>query len=168
VSEPVRIATATVSDTRSSADDRSGQRLVSLMEEAGYEVVGHRILRDEPSVLVDFLAGLADARQAVAAILTGGTGIAPRDHTYEALTGLFEKRLDGFGEAFRRLSWDEIGPRGILSRATAGTFRGLLLFSLPGSPAAVELGVNRLILPLLPHALDLIAGRASHGEAGPK
>jgi len=91
-------------------------------------------------------------------VTSGGTGIAPRDRTYEALEALLEKTLDGFGEAFRRLSWDEIGPRAVLSRAIAGVHRGRVVAALPGSPKAVALAVDRILAPILPHAAALARG----------
>jgi molybdopterin adenylyltransferase len=97
-------------------------------------------------------------------VTTGGTGIAPRDRTYEAVEALLEKKLDGFGEAFRRLSWDEVGPRAVLSRAVAGVYRGRILAALPGSPKAVVLAVDRVLAPILAHAVALArGGRAPHG-----
>jgi molybdenum cofactor biosynthesis protein B len=154
------VATVTVSDTRTAADDVSGQRLVTLLSAAGLRLSPHRILADDPAVLRAFVESLPGA--ADAAILSGGTGIAPRDVTCETLEACFEKRLDGFGEAFRRLSWEQIGARAVLSRATAGIFRGVVIFSLPGSPAAVELGLTQLVLPIVRHAVDLAQGRTGH------
>ena len=95
-----------------------------------------------------------------AVVTTGGTGIAPRDQSYEAIDGLLERRLDGFGEAFRRLSWAEVGPRAILSRAVAGTFGGKIVAALPGSPRALALAVEQILAPVLPHAAAQAAGRA--------
>ncbi len=157
---PIVVATVTVSDTRTAADDVSGQKLVSLLAAAGLTLLPHRIVPDEPAALraaIEEWPGKVDA-----AVLAGGTGIAPRDTTFETLDALFDKRMEGFGEAFRRLSWDQIGPRAMLSRAIAGTYRGTVIFSLPGSPGAVELGVTRLVLPVLEHATALARGRTGH------
>lgn len=152
----MRIITVTVSDTRTEADDTSGR---ALREElAAFVVTRHVIVPDEPERIVSLLRE-ADCD---AVVLTGGTGIAPRDRTYEALTAIFDKTLDGFGEAFRRLSWAEIGPRAILSRATAGVVGTKLVFSLPGSEKAVRLGAKELIAPVLAHAVDLVNGRTKH------
>ena len=150
--------TVTVSDTRGASDDVSGERLRSLLAEAGFALVPHRIVRDEPAELLELFTRVANEGLAEAVITTGGTGIAPRDRTYEALEPLFEKRLDGFGEAFRRLSWEQVGARSVLSRAIAGVIRGRFVAALPGSPRAVELAVRELIVPLLGHAVGLLRG----------
>ena len=163
VTEPrLRILTATVSDTRTRANDESGKVLDELLREGGHDIVRHVIVKDEPTFLQELVHGIADMNDADAIILTGGTGIAKRDQTHEALEAVFEKRIDGFGETFRRLSWDEIGPMAILSRATAGVVNGCVVFALPGSPSAVRLGVAKLILPVLRHAVDLAQGRTGH------
>ncbi len=157
---PARILTVTVSDTRTSADDRAGGALAE--ELVAFELVRHVIVPDEPARIVELVRGVMESDEADAIVLTGGTGIAPRDLTCEALEALFDKRLDGFGEAFRRLSWEEIGARAILSRATAGTIGTRLVFSLPGSEKAARLGARELIAPILAHAVDLVHGRTSH------
>jgi molybdenum cofactor biosynthesis protein B len=156
-----KVATVTVSDSRTPSTDGSGATLAKELSEAGFVVSAHAIVPDEISA-VRAAVEQAIAEGALAVILTGGTGIAPRDVTFEAVEGLFEKRLDGFGEAFRNLSWTDIGPRAILSRATAGVVRGALVFALPGSPAAVELGMKKIIVPVLAHGIDLVTGRAGH------
>ncbi|MCC6557650.1 MAG: molybdenum cofactor biosynthesis protein MoaB [Polyangiaceae bacterium] len=159
---PVRVATLTLSDTRTPEDDEGGRRLHDLLRGAGFDVVSHLILREEPELLRDAVARICDARSADAIVATGGTGISPRDRTIEALLPLFEKTLEGFGEAFRRLSWDEIGPRAILSRAIAGVARGVVVVALPGSPKALDLAVTRILAPVLPHAVALASGRGGH------
>lgn len=157
---PVRVLTVTVSDTRTEADDTSGR---ALREElAAFDVVRHVIVPDDPERIVALVRDVAARSEADAVVLTGGTGIAPRDRTFEAVSALFDKTLDGFGEAFRRLSWDQIGPRAILSRATAGTVGTCVVFSLPGSEKAVRLGAKELIAPVLAHAVDLVNGRTKH------
>jgi len=159
----LRIAAITVSDTRTEADDEGGARLRERLEAAGF-VVSHRaIVRDEPELVRAAIAKVCDHDLADAIVTTGGTGIAPRDTTYEAVDALLEKKLDGFGEAFRRLSWDEVGARSVLSRAVAGTYRGRLVAALPGSPKAVVLAVDRLLAPILPHAVGLLRG-SKHGH----
>jgi molybdenum cofactor biosynthesis protein B len=159
----VRVLTVTVSDTRTAANDEGGTRLRELLADAGFTLVPHRITPDDPAriraILDDVCAGdLADA-----VITTGGTGIAPRDTTLEALEPLFEKRLEGFGELFRSLSFREIGPRAMLSRAAAGVVRGRFVAALPGSPKALTLAVTGLLAPTLSHAVDLLQGRTKHG-----
>jgi molybdenum cofactor biosynthesis protein B len=161
----MRIVTVTVSDTRTQADDESGEALRETLEGAGFKVVRHEIVRDEPTEVTAHVQGAVEDGVDVV-ILTGGTGIAPRDRTYEALREIFDKELDGFGEAFRRLSWDEIGPRAILSRATAGVVGTTVVYSLPGSTKAVRLGVRSLIAPTLEHTVDLVHGRTSHAPKG--
>ena len=158
-----RILTVTVSDTRTSADDRSGRALAE--ELVAFTLVRHVIIPDEPAQIVELVRAVMESDEADAIILTGGTGIAPRDLTCEAIEALFDKRLDGFGEAFRRLSWEEIGARAILSRATAGTVGTRLVFSLPGSEKAARLGARELIAPILAHAVDLVHGRTAHAKA---
>ncbi len=160
-----RILTITVSDTRTSADDTAGQALAE--ELSSFDVVRHERVRDEAAQIAALVAAEARSGAIDAIVLTGGTGIAPRDVTLEAITALFDKTLDGFGEAFRRLSWDEIGPSGMLSRVTAGTVGTCLVFLLPGSEKAARLGARTLIAPILPHAVDLAAGRTKHGKATP-
>jgi molybdenum cofactor biosynthesis protein B len=160
-----RVVTITVSDTRTEADDESGSLLGELLKEAGFPVRRHHIIRDEPDYIRELVIQTSRS-DAEAIILTGGTGMAPRDQTYEVIDALLEKRMDGFGEAFRRLSWEEVGPRSVLSRATAGTLNGTLIFSLPGSVRAVRLGVEKIIVPILGHAMDIAAGRTAHPPHG--
>ena len=158
----MRIVTVTVSDTRTAATDESGTVLREELTRAGHAPERHAIVPDEPE-RVRAAIEEAGAQGIEVVVLAGGTGITPRDRTYEAVESLLEKRLDGFGEAFRRLSWDEIGPRAILSRAVAGVARGgLLVFALPGSPKAVRLGVGKVIAPVLPHATALARGEGKH------
>jgi molybdenum cofactor biosynthesis protein B len=158
----IRILTVTVSDTRKRETDDAGKALDRELSSAGFEIVRHVIVKDEPEFIRDLVRLTATANEAEAVILVGGTGITPRDNTFEALEGIFEKRIDGFGEAFRRISFDEIGPHSILSRATAGVYNECVIFSLPGSTKAVLLGVRRLIVPVLRHAIDLATGRSTH------
>jgi molybdenum cofactor biosynthesis protein B len=164
VSAKVRVATVTVSDTRTAADDEGGARLRERLEAAGLVLGPHAIVRDEPEAIRAVIARVCDEDLADAIVTTGGTGIAARDRTYEAIEGLLEKRLDGFGEAFRRLSWDEIGPRATLSRAVAGTHRDRLVAALPGSPRAVALAVDRVLAPMVVHAVALLRGD-KHGHS---
>ncbi len=148
----------TVSDTRTLRDDQGGAVLVERLEAAGSTVTARLVVKDDPDAIRAAVARVCDEDLADAVVTTGGTGIAPRDLTYEAIDALLEKRLDGFGEAFRRLSWDEVGPRAILSRAVAGTHRGKVIAALPGSPRAVALAVDKVLGPVLAHAVALARG----------
>jgi len=151
----IRCAVVTVSDTRTEATDTGGKAISTLLVEAGHEVVAKRILRDEPMLVQQLLLGLiADEEARVQAIITtGGTGITSRDSTYEAVVALFEKQLDGFGELFRMLSYQEIGAAAMMSRACAGVLRKRIIVSLPGSENAVRLAMTKLILPELGHLI---------------
>jgi molybdenum cofactor biosynthesis protein B len=161
------VATITVSDTRTADDDEGGARLRERLEAAGFVVTLHTILKDDPGDLRALIARVCDDDLADAVVTTGGTGIAPRDTTYEAIEGLLEKRLDGFGEAFRRLSWDQVGARSVLSRAVAGVHRNRFVAALPGSPRAVVLGVDALLVPMMGHAVTLLRGeKTGHGPRG--
>lgn len=143
----------TVSDSRTAETDGSGAALRELLESAGHRVFDYRILPDEPSRVRPAVEEWLAAEGCDGVLASGGTGISGRDRTYEALVGLLDKRLDGFGELFRWLSYSEIGSAAMLSRAVGGIAAGRLLFSLPGSPAAVRLAMERLILPELGHLL---------------
>jgi molybdenum cofactor biosynthesis protein B len=148
---PVGCAIITVSDTRTQETDRSGAAIREALQAAGHRVVFYRIIKDEPdqiSALLEEMSALPDAN---AILFNGGTGIAPRDTTYDALAGRLEKTLPGFGELFRMLSFHDIGAAAMLSRATAGVYRGRLVFSMPGSTNAVKLAMTRLIVPELEH-----------------
>lgn len=149
----------TVSDTRDETTDQSGQLIKSLLAENGHVLAGYRIVKDEPVEIERLLKNALSRDDVDAIILNGGTGISPRDGTYEAVSRLLEKRLDGFGEIFRFLSFQEIGSAAIMSRAVAGVAGGKLLVSLPGSRAAVELAMRRLILPEIGHMISQIRGR---------
>ena len=147
----VRCAVLTISDTRALETDVSGRAIVELLEGAGHIVAKRQILRDEPKDVRD--AVLANVGGVDAIVTTGGTGITSRDSTYEAIAGLLEKHLHGFGELFRSLSYQEIGSAAMMSRATAGVARGTAIFILPGSEHAVRLGMTKLILPELGHVV---------------
>ena len=159
----LRVALLTVSDSRTPATNEGGRLLRSLAQEARLTVVDEALLPDEPEQIRARVAAWANADQADAALITGGTGLSPRDRTPEALEPLFQRRLPGFGELFRMLSFQEIGAAAMLSRAEAGVIERLAVFLLPGSPAAVDLAVRRLIAPELAHLVgQLRAGKASH------
>ena len=141
----------TVSDTRTEATDTGGRAVVDLLTAAGHEIAGRAIVKDDPELLRDCI-GRQLANPAVQAIITtGGTGISSRDSTYEAVGAMLWKRIDGFGEIFRALSYEQIGAAAMLSRAVAGTIAGRVVFALPGSEAAVRLALEKLILPELGH-----------------
>jgi len=153
---PVSVAcyVLTVSDTRTEETDTSGRAICELLERAGHAVSGHAIVRDESSQVARVVREHLGDPKTQAIITTGGTGISSRDDTFEAVTGLLEKRLDGFGELFRMLSFQEIGAAAMMSRATAGTAKGKAIFVLPGSENAVRLAMTRLILPELGHVIQ--------------
>jgi molybdopterin adenylyltransferase len=150
----INCAIITISDTRTIETDTGGQLAHQLLGGAGHVVTFYQIVPDEPEQIIDLLAVLASQGSIQAVILSGGTGISHRDRTYEALGGLFEKVLPGFGELFRWLSYQEIGTRTISSRSIAGTYRGMMVFALPGSRGAVDLGISQIILPELPHLVS--------------
>ncbi len=148
----VRCAVLTISDTRAAETDVSGRTIiVELLEAAGHVVAKRQILRDDPKDVHDAVLGQVGGVDAI--ITTGGTGITSRDSTYEAIAELVEKRLDGFGELFRWLSYQEIGSAAMLSRACAGVARGTVIFMLPGAENAVRLAMSKLILPELGHVV---------------
>jgi len=154
----VACAVVTVSDSRTPETDVSGTRIRVALEEAGHRVVSYEILPDEPARIREHVERALANPEVRAVIVSGGTGIAPRDTTYEALTALFDKRLEGFGELFRMLSWEQVGSAAMLSRAAAGVARGKILASLPGSPDGVELAMRRLLVPELGHMARLLGG----------
>jgi molybdenum cofactor biosynthesis protein B len=147
----VRCFALTISDSRTAETDTSGRAIAEMLGGAGHQLVGHAIVRDEPSAVRRILYEQISAGGAQVIITTGGTGITSRDSTYEAISGILDKRLDGFGELFRMISYEEIGAAAMLSRAIAGTARGRAIFALPGSEAAVRLAMTKLILPELGH-----------------
>jgi len=147
----VRCYVLTISDTRKPATDTSGIAIAELLDANGHHVAGRAIVRDDPDAIRTAIQRQLDDAAAQIIITTGGTGITSRDSTYEVVSNLLEKRLEGFGELFRMLSYQEIGPSAMLSRACAGTAQGKLIVSLPGSENAVRLGMTKLLLPELGH-----------------
>ncbi|HEV2147607.1 MAG TPA: molybdenum cofactor biosynthesis protein B [Longimicrobiaceae bacterium] len=147
---PVPLAIVTVSDSRTPETDTNAEFLRERIRAAGHAVAGYRLIRDEPEQVAAALEEMASGGARVV-LFNGGTGIFPRDTTYDVLARMLEKTLPGFGELFRMLSWEQVGAAAMLSRATAGTFRGRVVFSVPGSPAAVRLAWERLIEPELEH-----------------
>jgi len=147
----IRVALVTASDSRTPASNEGGRLLARLFTEAGFTVVEELLLAEDPTEMRARVAALARPDVADAVLVTGGTGLGPRDRTPEAVSPLFEQRLPGFGELFRMLSFRQIGAAAMLSRAEAGVVAGVPVFLLPGSPAAIELAVRELIAPELPH-----------------
>ncbi len=160
-SSSVRCAVLTVSDTRTEQTDASGSLIRRLLQERDHRVVDYRIVPDEPDQIAEVLRSWTTQGDAQAIISNGGTGIARRDMTYDVVSGLLEKRLDGFGELFRMLSYAEIGAAAMMSRAVGGTLRGRAVFVLPGSSNAVTLAMERLILPELPHVVHELSKHQS-------
>jgi molybdenum cofactor biosynthesis protein B len=141
----------TISDSRTELTDTSGNAIVELLTAAGHTLAGRQLVRDDPATVRDAVRRHAVDTQVI--ITTGGTGITARDSTFEALAALIEKRLDGFGELFRMLSYAEVGSAAMLSRACAGTVGRTIVFSLPGSEHAVRLAMTKLILPEMGHVV---------------
>jgi molybdopterin adenylyltransferase len=146
----------TISDTRSADDDTSGQRIRALLEGGGHRVDYYRIVKDEPEQIAALVQAAPESVEVV--ICNGGTGVARRDTTYEAIHRMLDKEISGFGELFRMLSYEQIGAAAMLSRATAGVAGRRVIFSLPGSTKAVELAMTKLILPQLGHVVGLVRG----------
>jgi molybdenum cofactor biosynthesis protein B len=141
----------TCSDTRTPETDTSGQLIRKFLEERGHRVVGYHLAKDDPAQIQLWIARGTANEIVQAIIINGGTGIARRDSTFEAVDAMLEKRLTGFGEIFRLLTYQDIGSPAIMSRATAGVIKGRILFSTPGSESAVRLAMEKLILPELGH-----------------
>ena len=156
----LRVAVITVSDTRTRETDTGGQKVVDLLEAAGHVVAGREIVADEPGQIAAALTRALARGDLRAVILTGGTGVSPRDVTPETIGPLLDREIPGFGELFRMLSFEEIGSAALLSRATAGIAAGAVVFALPGSRGAVQLAMERLILPEIGHlAAEAVKGR---------
>jgi molybdenum cofactor biosynthesis protein B len=150
----IHCAIVTVSDTRTLENDTSGRTIADLLTAAGHIVAGRMLVRDDPAQVRGAIEQyLADSSVQVI-VTTGGTGITSRDSTYEAISGLLEKRLDGFGELFRMLSYQEIGPAAMLSRACAGLVARRIVVALPGSTGAVRLAMEKLVIPELGHLVQ--------------
>lgn len=147
----VECAIITVSDTRTEANDTSGQAIRDLLSRDNHPVTYYSILKDEPKQIVALIETLIAKPDVGAVLLNGGTGIGRRDSTVEAVEELLEKKLVGFGELFRMLSFAEIGSSAMMSRAVAGVYKRKIIFSMPGSTHAVRLAMEKLILPELAH-----------------
>jgi molybdenum cofactor biosynthesis protein B len=146
----VRCFVLTISDTRTAGSDTSGDAISTALEAAGHVVAGRRIVHDDPDTVQRAVRAAVDVD---AVITTGGTGIAARDGTYEALSALFDKTIDGFGELFRFLSYEQVGSAAMMSRAVAGTMGRTAVFALPGAEQAVRLAMEKLILPEIGHVV---------------
>ncbi len=146
----VKLAIITVSDSRTAENDTNGHYLQEQIASLGHETVAYRLIKDEPDQLAEVLEELA-AGEAQLLFFNGGTGISPRDTTYDVLSKSLEKRLPGFGELFRMLSYEQVGAAAMLSRAVAGVYKGKVIISTPGSPAAVRLAWEKLIVPEIQH-----------------
>ena len=147
----VRCAVITVSDTRTIENDTGGQTVILALTGAGHTVVAREIVPDEPERMRPLLLALRGREDLDAILMTGGTGITSRDQTFETVTGLLDKSLPGYGEVFRMLSYQDIGPAAILSRAVGGLLGQKVLLTMPGSPAAVRLAMDKIIVPELAH-----------------
>ncbi len=158
VSDPVSVGCGvlTVSDTRTTDTDHSGQWARQRLTAAGHTVVQYEIVPDEPEDVANLIRQWNADASCQVIITIGGTGLSPRDTTVEAVTALLDKRIDGFGELFRTLSYEQIGAAAMLSRAVAGSMATTAVFCLPGSTKAVELGVDKLIIPQLTHIVGLL------------
>ncbi len=150
----VRCFIVTVSDTRMEETDTSGRAIAELLTAAGHEVAGRAIVMDDPDLVRGTIERQLANPDVQVIITTGGTGITSRDSTYEAVSALMQKRLDGFGELFRMLSYEQIGPAAMMSRACAGLVAGRIVVSLPGSEAAVRLAMEKLVIPELGHLVQ--------------
>ena len=155
----IRCFVITVSDTRDESTDASGQAIKKYLSDHGHEAAGYQIVKDEAPQIERVLEQALGSEDIDAVIVNGGTGIAPRDGTYEVVSRFIEKKLDGFGEIFRYLSYLDIGSAAVMSRAAAGTARGKILISLPGSKGAVALAMEKIILPEIRHMVSQLQGR---------
>lgn len=156
---PVSVAVVTVSDTRTPETDVNRQYLEARLAELGHVAAAYRLIKDEPDQVAAALDELAALPGVRLILFNGGTGISPRDTTYDVLSRMLEKTLPGFGELFRMLSFQEVGAAAMLSRATAGVYRGCVIVSMPGSPNAVQLAMEKLIFPEINHLAWEVARR---------
>jgi molybdenum cofactor biosynthesis protein B len=150
----IRCFVLTVSDTRTADNDTSGDAIAELLRDAGHQVIDRRLVKDDPAAVREVVHAQITSGRVDVVITTGGTGITSRDSTYEVVSSLLEKRLDGFGELFRMLSYDDIGAAAMMSRATAGLAHGCIVAALPGSESAVRLAMEKLLLPELGHLVQ--------------
>ena len=148
---PIPVAVVTVSDSRTPESDVNGSYLRESIERAGHRVVAYHLVPDDPERVADVLDGLIGSHGARVILLNGGTGISHRDNTHDVVSARLDKTLPGFGELFRMLSYEQVGGAAMLSRATAGVYRGRVVVSTPGSPAAVRLAWEKLLASELQH-----------------
>jgi molybdenum cofactor biosynthesis protein B len=151
--EKIRVAVLTISDTRTPETDTGGNIIVELMREAGHEITRREIVKDDAARIKEVLEGLVVDEGVDAVITTGGTGISARDTTYEVVSRMIDKKLDGFGEIFRMLSYEEVGAAAVLSRAVAGAAGSKFVACLPGSTNAVRLAMEKLLVPEISHVV---------------
>ena len=149
--QSVRCHVITISDTRTEETDTAGRAIAELLGGSGHQVVGRTMVKDDPELVRSAIERLLESPDVQVIITTGGTGISSRDRTYEVVSALLQKRLEGFGELFRMVSYEQIGSAAMLSRACAGLVAGRIVVSLPGSEAAVRLAMERLLIPELGH-----------------
>ena len=149
--DPVTVAIVTVSDSRTPETDTNRHYIEKRMAELGHKVVAYRLIKDEPDQVQAALEELVALPEVRIVLFNGGTGISPRDTTFDVISRMLEKPLPGFGEIFRMLSYSEVGAAAMLSRATAGVYKKTLVFSMPGSPNAVQVALEKLILPEINH-----------------
>lgn len=149
-----RVFVLTVSDTRTTDNDMSGQAITTLLGAAGHHIAGRAIAKDDPRRVAELVRQQASNADVDAIITTGGTGLTSRDSTFEAIDALLTKRLPGFGELFRMLSYEDIGSAAMMSRACAGTIGKVVVISLPGSEKAVRLAMDKLVIPELTHLVQ--------------
>lgn len=160
----VGTAVLTVSSTRTLETDSGGDAVATVLEKAGHTVVARDLVTDDEQAIRARVEEFA-AREGVSAVVTtGGTGLTPDDVTVEAVRALFDREIPGFGERFRARSVEDIGPRAMLSRATAGVSDGVVIFSLPGSEGGARFGTSELIAPVLGHAVGLLGDEHSHSH----
>jgi molybdenum cofactor biosynthesis protein B len=147
----VNLAIVTVSDTRTPETDQNRQYIEERMAELGHHVAAYRLIKDEPDQVAAVIEELTAMPGVQLVLFNGGTGISPRDTTYDVVSRYLEKTLPGFGELFRMLSYQEVGAAAMFSRATAGVYHNTLVFSMPGSPNAVQVALEKLIIPEINH-----------------
>ena len=148
---PVTVAIVTVSDSRTPETDKNKHYIEARMAELGHRVEAYRLIKDEPEQVNDVLESLTDISAIQIILFNGGTGISPRDTTYDVISRKLEKTLSGFGEIFRMISYEDIGSAAMLSRATAGVYKNTVVFSMPGSTNAVRTAMEKLIIPEINH-----------------